>query len=165
MRKALTKTYRKSWVAGFAALAFVLAACQSYGEPDRQLIGGVLGGTIGAVTGAQFGSGSGRLATTALGAVLGAYFGSEVGRHLDQEDRRRAEGAFVAAASSPTGQSQAWSNPESGNSGSVTMMGPAAGYDEGCREFTQTVTVDGESQQSTGVACRQNDGSWQIINS
>lgn len=31
-----------------------------------------------------------------------------------------------------------------------------------CREFTRTVTVEGQSREVTGTACMQQDGSWQI---
>lgn len=33
-----------------------------------------------------------------------------------------------------------------------------------CREYTTTVVIDGVEQQAYGTACRQDDGSWQIIN-
>jgi surface antigen len=151
-------------ISGVVVVLLLTAACTSTGEPNRQLIGGVLGGTVGAIAGAQFGSGSGQLATTALGAFLGAYFSSEIGQHLDEEDRQRAESTFHTAAASPSGQTHLWNNPDSGNSGAVTMTGPAKSYDDNCRKFTQTVTVDSESQESTGIACRQDDGSWQVLN-
>jgi surface antigen len=65
----------------------------------------------------------------------------------------------------PPGQSLPWRNPESGNSGTVT---PKAYYkaDNGgyCREFQQTITVGGQTQQGYGTACRQPDGSWKIVN-
>ena len=37
--------------------------------------------------------------------------------------------------------------------------------DEGqyCREYTQTVYISGQKQQAYGNACRQPDGSWQVV--
>ena len=32
-----------------------------------------------------------------------------------------------------------------------------------CHEFTKTVTIDGLARQAAGEACRQPDGSWQIV--
>jgi surface antigen len=32
-----------------------------------------------------------------------------------------------------------------------------------CREFQQTVTIGGKTEQAYGTACRQPDGSWQIV--
>ena len=56
-----------------------------------------------------------------------------------------------------------WENPDSGHGGSVT---PTKTYTttEGtpCREFTQTVTIGGQTEQAYGTACRQADGSWKI---
>lgn len=31
-----------------------------------------------------------------------------------------------------------------------------------CREFQQTITVNGQAQQAFGTACRQPDGSWRL---
>ncbi|MGE0109385.1 MAG: glycine zipper 2TM domain-containing protein [Bdellovibrionales bacterium] len=32
-----------------------------------------------------------------------------------------------------------------------------------CREFTQTIMIDGDLQESYGTACLRPDGSWQIV--
>ena len=32
-----------------------------------------------------------------------------------------------------------------------------------CREFQQTVTVGGRTEEAYGTACRQPDGSWKIV--
>ena len=32
-----------------------------------------------------------------------------------------------------------------------------------CREFQQTIVVNGEQQQGYGKACRQPDGTWKIV--
>jgi hypothetical protein len=34
---------------------------------------------------------------------------------------------------------------------------------QNCREFAQTVTVDGKSQTGYGVECPQADGTWQVV--
>lgn len=49
---------------------------------------------------------------------------------------------------------------------SRNIIGAAAlvGLDElVCREFQQTISVSGDTQQAHGSACRQPDGSWQIV--
>ena len=57
-----------------------------------------------------------------------------------------------------------WVNPDSGNSGSYT---PTKTYqvDSGqyCREFQQTITVGGQTEDAYGTACREPDGSWRIV--
>lgn len=147
------------------AAPLALAACENSGIGTKQGIGGVLGGVGGAVAGAQFGSGTGQLAATAAGALLGAYLGSEVGRGLDEVDRQRAQNAFSRANTAPVGQTINWNNPNSGNYGSVTpVRDGTASTGEYCREYQTTVYVDGKSQNAHGVACRQADGSWKMIN-
>ena len=32
-----------------------------------------------------------------------------------------------------------------------------------CREYQQTVTIDGKQERSYGTACRQPDGTWKIV--
>jgi hypothetical protein len=32
-----------------------------------------------------------------------------------------------------------------------------------CREFTTTITIDGQPQQASGLACQQPDNSWRIV--
>ncbi|WP_300299319.1 hypothetical protein [Ferrovibrio sp.] len=44
---------------------------------------------------------------------------------------------------------------------------PAAGTSTSaayCREFQSTMLVDGQPQPSYGIACRQPDGAWKIVN-
>ncbi|MDX1711458.1 MAG: RT0821/Lpp0805 family surface protein [Rhodovibrionaceae bacterium] len=143
--------------------AMLVSACQN-GPGPKEAVGGVVGGAAGAVAGAQFGSGRGQLAMTALGAVLGAYIGSEVGRDLDELDRVKAEQAFQKAARAPVGETIYWDNPENDHRGTVTPV--REGTSESgryCREFQTTVTVGGKTEQAYGTACRQPDGSWQVV--
>ena len=34
-----------------------------------------------------------------------------------------------------------------------------------CREFQESVIIDGKTQRAYGTACRQPDGTWKIVNS
>jgi hypothetical protein len=34
---------------------------------------------------------------------------------------------------------------------------------DGCREYQSTATIDGRPQQTHGIACRQPDGTWRIV--
>jgi len=150
------------WLA-VASLALVLAGCQS--APTKEDIGTVLGSIGGAVIGAQFGGGSGRLVGTAVGTLAGAFLGREIGRSLDAADKEQVQRATQAAESAPVGQQIVWSNPESGNSGSVTPT--REGQDavgNTCREYRSTVNVGGKNEEAYGTACRQPDGTWKIVN-
>ena len=148
-------------VIGLAAFA---AGCSQQGYGTKQTVGGLGGAALGGLLGAQFGSGTGQLATTAAGALLGGLVGSEVGRSLDDNDRRRAEEASFRAHQAPVGETVTWSNPSSGNYGAVTPVREGTSSSgRYCREYQQTVTVGGRTEDAYGTACRQPDGSWEIV--
>lgn len=147
----------------FAAL-FALSACMG-NQGDKQTGGTLIGAGLGALMGLQIGSGRGQLAAVAIGALAGAMMGGEVGKSLDKADRAAMERSTSDALErAPSGQSVAWNNPDSGNYGSVVPQ-PAyrAPTGEYCREYQQTITVAGRSEEAYGKACRQPDGSWKII--
>lgn len=133
---------------------------------SKQDIGTVLGGVGGAVIGSTMGGGRGRIATTAAGAILGGLAGSAIGKSLDKADAQYANNnTQQALENGQTGQSMGWKNPDSGNSGSVVPKAPYKDPNSGqyCREFTQSIVVGGQKQQGYGTACRQPDGTWQIV--
>lgn len=69
-----------------------------------------------------------------------------------------------ALEATKVGEVTSWHTPTSGNRGSVTptrTYQTAAG--QYCREFQQTVTVGGRTESAYGAACRQPDGTWQIL--
>ncbi|GAB4520491.1 MAG: hypothetical protein Tsb0019_21470 [Roseibium sp.] len=60
-----------------AAVAALLAGCQSDSQRDRALVGGGLGAATGAIVGAAAGNGAGpALAGAAIGAAGGALIGA-----------------------------------------------------------------------------------------
>ncbi|MDO9251472.1 glycine zipper 2TM domain-containing protein [Hydrogenophaga sp.] len=142
------------------ALAVALAGCAAPGGPNEtggMVVGGVLGGALGS----QVGGGSGRTAATIVGALIGANIGANVGRSMDSTDRMRTAQVFETA---PTGQATRWVNPDTRNQYSVT---PTRTYERGgapCREYTMQVMVGGRPDTVYGTACRQPDGSWQVMN-
>lgn len=139
-----------------------MAACA--GRGDKETVGGLTGAALGGLLGAQFGSGSGQLATTAAGVLLGGLVGSEVGRSMDEVDRMKANQAVLKSHSAPLGEKIHWNNPDSGYRGSITPV--RDGYSESgnyCREFHQTVSIDGQTEDAYGTACRQPDGTWRIV--
>jgi len=148
-----------------AAMAVSVAGC----ETSNQTTGAILGAGAGALIGSQIGSGSGRIAATAIGAVLGAAIGSEIGRRLDERDRMMYAQAAQAAAESQSmgsGATQTWTNPQSGNRGTVTPTSAAYRGNDGrqCRNFSETITLkDGKSETINGRRCKNADGSWEFV--
>ncbi len=160
------KTVSRTAVTALALTGLLaLGACQNMQDSPKQNVGTILGGIGGAVAGAQFGKGSGQLAATAAGTLLGAFIGSEIGKSLDRADRQAMSQATEQAQRAPIGETISWNNPDSGNHGSVTPVRDGR-TDSGsyCREYRQTVVIDGRSEEAYGTACQQPDGSWRVVN-
>jgi surface antigen len=151
-------------VAAVIMITAFLAACADRGVGEKEGVGTLIGAGLGALAGSQIGGGKGRMAAVAIGALLGAFAGNEIGKSLDKADLAALENAGERARSAPIGKTIDWSNPQSGNSGTVTPTreGRHTGSGNYCREFKQTVTIDGRTEEAYGVACRQPDGSWKI---
>ncbi|MBX9786919.1 MAG: glycine zipper 2TM domain-containing protein [Alphaproteobacteria bacterium] len=146
------------------ALSLAVATLTTGCENPKQAIGTVGGGALGAWAGSTIGSGRGNTVATAVGAVAGALAGGYIGGQLDKADKERAERTYQGALeSSPVGKTSQWRNPDSGNSGSITPTRTYENNGRYCREFNQTVNIGGRTQQAYGTACRQPDGSWQIV--
>jgi surface antigen len=145
-----------------SALAISLSACNAT-TGNKGTIGTLLGAGGGALLGSQIGGGKGKLAAVAVGAVAGAFLGKSVGDSLDDLDRiKMQQTSQVALERIPDGQVSGWQNPNSGNSGTIT---PTRTFQEAgtyCREYQQTVVINGQQQTAYGCACRQPDGSWKI---
>ena len=158
---------RRRWVITIAVIAGLATAtgCAEQGYGPKQGVGTLGGAALGGLLGSQFGSGQGKLVTTAIGVLIGALAGSEVGKSLDRADRVYADKAVSRAHAAPIGETITWNNPKSGNHGAITPVRDGTSH-EGryCREFQQSITVGGKTQQGYGIACRQPDGAWRIVN-
>lgn len=127
--------------------------------------GAILGGAAGGVTGAALGASaspqhSWEAATG--GAILGMLLGGAVGHAADIGDQYCTTQAIVAG---PVGQPVFWANPAYGMRYQVM---PTRQYLRGsttCRDYQASALIDGRVQQVRGTACRQVDGSWQLISS
>ncbi len=158
----MRNTFKRNLMATLLATALLAGCAQDAG--NKEVGGTVLGGLGGALLGAQFGSGTGQLMATAAGTMLGAYLGNQVGSGLDKADQNYVGRAESNAYSAPIGQTITWSNPQSGNSGTITPVREGRSQSGSyCREFQQTVSIGGKNQKAFGRACQQPDGSWQIV--
>jgi surface antigen len=143
-------------------LLVVVAAtgCASLQDNPKAAIGGFGGAALGGLIAAAAGGGGAAIAGAVLG---GALLGGLAGNMLDQRDKRiAAETQQRALETAPTGKQVAWTNPDTGHTGTVT---PTRTYQSGngyCREFQNTVTIDGKKENAYGTACRQPDGSWKV---
>ena len=64
----------------------------------------------------------------------------------------------------PSGTTRTWQNSDSGNAGSITPTQTYQRDDQTyCREFTQTLTIGSRTEEAYGTACREPDGTWDIV--
>lgn len=150
-------------VTAAAAALLLVAGCDAENNP-KATGGTVLGGIGGAILGSLIGGGSGKLVAVGVGTLAGAMIGQEVGKSLDRADRAQIDRAEKRATTAPIGQTISWNNPQSGNSGTITPVRDGNHTDgRYCREFQQTIEIGGKLEKGYGTACRQPDGSWQIM--
>lgn len=129
---------------------------------NREVMGQILGGAAGAVVGSQIGDGTGRLIAVAAGTVVGMIAGREIGRSMDRADALCVDQALEHAAD---GETIHWQHDD-GHRYAVTPQETFQGsHGNYCRKYTTETTIDGRRERVSGTACRQPDGSWQIVNS
>jgi surface antigen len=147
------------------AMAVSLGACENAGT--KETAGTLVGAGLGGLAGSFIGSGAGRAAAIAGGVIIGGLIGNQIGRHLDNQDRAYAQQtAQRTMASTPTGTSSSWRNPESGNSGTVTPTTDTYTGPNGrtCRDFNHTITLaNGQQDNVKGTMCMNPNGSWETI--
>ena len=143
-------------------VALGLSACAQTGETVKNNPKTTWGGMLGAAGGGLLAAAAGASPAGIVGGVLiGGLVGGAVGNALDQKDKEMAQQAAQRAfENSRSGESSAWQNPDSGNSGSIT---PTRTYQapggQHCREYEQYSLVGSRRQQSQGTARRPRDGS------
>jgi surface antigen len=136
-------------------LALTLTGCA--GQGPKQTGGQLLGGAAGALIGSQFGKGTGQLVGVAIGALAGSYIGGTIGYQLDEKDKALAQENMInSLENAPDQQTQGWHNPNSHHSGTfkVTHTQEMPTNHLVCRDYVQTVTIDGKQEEVQGRACR-----------
>lgn len=112
----------KAQCVALCVVASLLSGCEGM---DKEKIGAIGGGLLGAAGGAYAGSKmtkdpkTGMLIGGAVGLVGGVLIGKELGKWLDERDRKRH--AEATAKALETGQPQAWTSPDTGASGQITV--------------------------------------------
>jgi len=99
-----------------------LFSCDAQGSANTT--GAVVGGLVGALAGSQV-SKNERTLGAVIGAGLGAAIGNNIGCRMDRKAQLNAQAAFEKALA--TGKAQSWSDPQTGASGRIEVLGPAQG--------------------------------------
>lgn len=129
------------------------------GRCDREAVGAVLGGVAGAAIGSAVSGREARAVAILAGTVLGAIVGAEIGRQMDEADRACFGHTLELA---PLGRRVVWRNP----AGIAYAVVPVRDFEldgRPCREF-RSERIEGKRRvESTGRACRGEEGEWQIV--
>ncbi len=141
------------------ALVMLLAACQS---TETRRTGGMVGSIAGSIGGSYLGSylGGGtasRIMGAIAGGVAGYYVGSNIGSYLGQEDKQRMAQASQRAFD--TGQTQAFSNPDTGLRGKAEVMPSVQSAQQAdnreCKTIRQTIVLkDGKTVTEDVTSCK-----------
>lgn len=161
MKTFTITTIIASLLAGCAGDGFVNEA----GKPKKQAYGTLIGAAGGALIGSQFGGGAeGHFAGAAIGGLIGAFAGNAIGKSMDDRDIQYYQQTTQTALEyNRSGVASSWHNPDSGHSGVITPTKTYSHNQRYCREYTQSIKVGNKVQEAYGKACRQPDGSWEIV--
>ncbi len=81
---------------------------------------------------------------------------------LEEPQVRYYEQAQIDATSASIGETIIWSDGSASGSTTAIREGQDANGHT-CREFQQTIRIDGNFEEAYGTACLQADGTWQIV--
>ncbi|SCB19400.1 Surface antigen [Rhizobium miluonense] len=98
---------------------------------------------------------------TFITALDGGIVG-RTGLKLSDNDKQRAlEAEYRALETAPLGQPVAWKGRNA--SGEVVAAAPYQVGSQNCRQYTHTITVDSKPTTARGAACRNDDGTWTLL--
>ena len=144
-----------------ATLSMVTLCASLTACATREGTGTVLGAGAGAAAGAAIAKND--AVGAVVGGLVGGLVGREIGQYMDQRDPSRLVQAFEY---NQTGATSQWTNPDTGYSYAATPTNTFQSENRPCRRFTLLADVEGSSDERVnGTACRQSDGSWQIVSS
>lgn len=129
------------------------------GRCNREEIGTVLGGVIGGVIGNKVADRDDRAVATIIGAAAGALIGNRIGRELDEGDKSCFGHALEVGQA---GQPVNWTNESTDVRYEMIPGDQSSDYGDGCREFRLRATASEGSSDRGGVACRTEEGVWEV---
>jgi len=94
------------------------------------------------------------------GVILSGAAGYEIAQTLNCDDRRNAMASYRDAFQGKIGKPYAWRNPNGGANGNIMAI---SRYGEGgytCIKFRAVATISQILSNSSGTACREQDGNW-----
>ena len=153
------KKYQK-----FLAIGLISMSLLGCANMTREESGNVIGALIGGALAYELGKdSSNKEIWVATGIIGGAIAGGHYAVLTEPSQRMNATNMHTTLESIPDNAQTKWINPNTNESGTMTVVRTNNNNGTPCREFTQTIYVGGKAVQGYGTACRQADGSWKII--
>lgn len=81
---------------------------------------------------------------------------------MNEAQQRTLEAAQIRATTAPVGETIIWNDGTASGTVAATRDGTSSSG-RYCREFQQTVTIGGKTENAYGTACRTADGAWEIV--
>ncbi len=98
---------------------------------------------------------------TIIASMNGGLIGGSIGSDLNETDRRTAlQAEYRALEYMPAGNGVEWKSASADLGGEVTAAQPYRVGSQDCRQYSHTVSQNGQKQTARGTACRNKDGSW-----
>ena len=141
-----------------------LVACSTHTQKENTTTGAVAGAVLGGIAGSAIGAGTGQLVAIGVGVIAGGLLGGAIGHNMESTDTEKMNNTLTHNAVRKTSK---WTNKHNGAKYTMTPMSETMTYNghHDCRKYHSTVNLDGKQQVVNGVACRQENGSWQAVNS
>jgi surface antigen len=133
-----------------------LTGCES-----KRGTGAAVGAGAGAAVGAAVDRGG--LGGIMLGALVGGLAGYVVGDYMEKQDEKKLHSTLE---NQPTGTTNSWQNPDTGNQFSATPTDTRETEDGVYRDVTIKVDKDNDGvyeETSKATAYRQPDGTWTFV--
>ncbi len=139
-------------VALVAAL-LALAGCSTTGNGGQSFFAP----SDGATSGSSDVAAAGKIISSMDGGLIGGSIGSS----LSDADRRTAlQAEYRALEYMPAGDGVTWKSATADTGGEVTAAQPYRVGSQDCRQYSHSVSQNGQKQMARGTACRNKDGSW-----
>jgi len=167
---------KQAIICGLVAASLAVGASGTSRAQDNTLTGALLGGAAGAGVGYAFGKGKG----AAIGGVTGLALGALAGNATERSRTTTVYSAppppayyapapgYYYAPPPPPQPAYGYYQPQPAYAAPPPAYAPpppaSPGYSTAnCREYSGTITIDGQPQRSYGTACLQPDGTWRIV--
>jgi surface antigen len=156
------KQFARNVLILITASMLTLVGCSSNTQSQNTALGAVGGAAVGGLAGSAIGAGTGQAIAIGAGAVAGALLGGWLGNSMDHSDNSSACGCL---SDNSTNQSSSWKNKKTGARYTMKPTSDVMAYNgnNNCRKYQVTGVQNGKKETSTGIACKNSNGTWSTV--